>query len=175
MAKKPRIADPDAIRAARNAIAEARRALNNAKLDTVTTIVTGVPRPGRDPDTAPKWKPVEPPFFPPGIGPRAESKPKPPIEPEPRPPREMKYVWIQTRAPRSDNDCGEIKEAQYGVAEGILYLEDINGKPIASQKLRDDDNPLHVAARLLRDKGRNNSSVAGFYADIPNNGRETYH
>jgi len=49
----------------------------------------------------------------------------------------------------------------------------MNGKPIASQKLRSDDNALHVAARLLRDKGRNNST--GFYADIPNNGRGTYH
>ena len=176
MAKKPRIADPDAIRAARNAIAEARQALKNAKSDSVATIVTGVPRRGRDGDFPDdyKWKPTKPPYFPPGT--RAESKPKPPIETEPTPPREWKYVWIQTRAPRSDSDCGQIAEAQYAItADGVLYLDDMSGKPIASQKLRSDDNPLHVAARLLRDKGRNNSSVAGFYANIPNNGRGTYH
>jgi len=56
-----------------------------------------------------------------------------------------------------------------------LYLETTSGNPIASQKLRNDDNPLHVAVRLLRDKGCNKSGVAGFYSAIPNNGRATYH
>jgi len=84
----------------------------------------------------------------------------------------------KSRGPAAAQGIGiffEIIPAQYGVAEGVLYLEDMNGNPIASQKLRGDDNPLHIATRLLRDKGRNSSSVAGFYADIPNNGRETYH
>ena len=77
-------------------------------------------------------------------------------------------VWVQTRGPRSDNDGGAIIEAQYAVAGGVLYLEDMRGSAIASQKLRDDDTALHVAARLLRDhyRGRNNAP-AGFYeADI---------
>jgi len=174
MKKKPdsRLADPDTLRAARRAIAEAREARKSAE---IRTIVTGVPRPGRDGTAFPKWKPVSPPYFPKGVGP---SKPQPkPVEAEPPPrPTVWKYVWVQTRAPRSDNDCGAIIEAQYAItADGVLYLETTSGNPIASQKLRSDDNPLHVAVRLLRDKGRNNSSVRGFYGDIPNNGRQTYH
>jgi hypothetical protein len=85
---------------------------------------------------------------------------------------------VQTRGPRSESDPGQIIEAQYATtASGVLYLEDMSGKPIASQKLRSDDIPLHVAVRLLRDhqRGGNKSEVAGFYASIPVNGRETFH
>src|SRR5262249_10820028 len=131
MAKKPRIADPDAIRAARNAIAEIRESRLRAKSDLVTTIATGVPRRGRDgnyPDDF-VWKPSKPP-----PEARASEPPPKPVETEPPKPTVWKYVWIQTRAPRSDNDCGAIIEAQYAIAaDGVLYLDDMSGKPIASQ------------------------------------------
>src|SRR5262249_1843914 len=109
MAKKPRIADPDAIRAARNAISEIREARNRAKSDLCTTIVTGVPRRGRDgnfPDDY-GWKPKPP------ASKETASAPPPKAKIQAVPPKEWHYVWIQTRAPRSDNDCGEIIEGQY--------------------------------------------------------------
>ena len=154
--------DPEALQAARRAIAEERERRNAAKGEPLQ-IITGVPK---DADWG-NWKaePEQPrdrynPHT--SEAPRAVSKPAPATVP-----KEWRYVWAQLRAPRN-NDPGQIAEGQYGVSGGVLYLNDINGNAIVSQQLRPDDNPLAVATRLLREKtrGGNSSAPAGFYDPI---------
>jgi|AmaraimetFIIA100_FD_contig_61_4331801_length_1068_multi_3_in_0_out_0_2 hypothetical protein len=164
--KKKALADRDALNAARRVIAEARERRKGTVDDGVRVIITGAPRPGDGIDW-PKPEPCKRPYFP-------SSAPRPrPVEPEP--PREWHYVWVQTRGPMSEGDPGQITEGQYATAGSVLYLEDTSGNPIASQKLRPDDNAPAVARRLLKEKWRAKSpNVSGFY-DSPVNSSRTFH
>ena len=58
---------------------------------------------------------------------------------------------------------GTIIEGFYAISDGVLYLEDAQHNPVASQQLRSDDNPVAVARRLLRERRSPNKA---FYAPI---------
>lgn len=163
--KKRPLPDLETIRAAREAIQQERERRKTAE---VTLIVTGVPRPERDGDVA-SWEPPPRDRNDCGLTPRAapSSPPKAPVASEPPPrPTTWHYVFVQTRAP-AGNDPGAIIEGQYATAGDVLFLSDINSNPIASQKLRADDNAAAVARKLLKERRRASSSVPGFY-DSPN-------
>jgi len=83
-------------------------------------------------------------------------------------------VWVQTRAPVG-NDPGAIIEGQYATAGDVLYLEDMRGNAIASQRMRPDDNAPAVARKLLRERRRASSSVPGFYDGPSYNPNRVFH
>jgi hypothetical protein len=95
-----------------------------------------------------------------------------PKEPEPReetelattvaPPTTPTRIWVQTKAATGD-DPGVIAEGKYTVADGVLCLTDLEGKPIGSVALRPDQDPAAVARQLLRAK----TALTGFWAPLP--------
>ena len=130
--KKRALANPDAIKAARELI-KAQRERLGADPDGVTTIVTGVPRPGDGIDWK-AWMPPAPKSSPPAI------KPKAPVATEPKKtlPVEWKWFCVQTGAPSDRNPQGVIAEGFYGISDGVVYVEDMRSNPLGSQHLRSD-------------------------------------
>ena len=166
--KKRALANPDAIIAARELI-KAQRERLGADPDGVTTIVTGVPRPGDGIDWK-AWMPPAPKSSPPAI------KPKAPVATEPKKtlPVEWKWFCVQTGAPSDRNPQGVIAEGFYGISDGVVYVEDMRSNPLGSQHLRSDDNPQAVARKILKDR-RRTSSVPGFYDGAPYNPNRVFH
>jgi hypothetical protein len=103
MKKKPALANPDALNAARRVIAEARESRKATDDDGVRIIVTGVPRPGDGIDW-PVWKPPAKSPVPSASAPQPKR-----TEPPPAPPTEWTYVYVQVRAP-NERDQGQITE-----------------------------------------------------------------
>ena len=149
-------------------------------------IITGVPRPPPCPADCTCWRhrkdtydvsaereklakylqPKAPPPLP-----RPMQEPAPPALP-----REWRYIYTQLRAGNPDrNDPGQILEGQYGVAGNMVFVEDAKGELISKQKLEPGDDPASVARKLLREKWRGNSTVAGFYDGPINRPNITIH
>ena len=124
----------------------------------VDTIITGVPRDGRD-EVPPEWYKRQPPPTP---DPRERAyKDTRPIPPLPRPPVEAKAppdpqrVRTEARQRTDDpSDAGEIVEGYYDVRNGEVYVWTVeNGaRPLGHAPVRPGDDPAVVARRLLRDK-----------------------
>jgi hypothetical protein len=136
--------------------------------DPITVIYTGVPRPGRDKyvarlDREARTRESE-------IEAAArvaafhegskshEPEYKPPLLPKaPEGPAvdelEWRPVWVQVRAPNPElGDPGGIAEGRLAVWQGMVRVEDIEGRLVGTEALQPGDDPLPIARRLLREK-----------------------
>jgi hypothetical protein len=144
----------------------------------IATIVTGVPRPGRDttgepaappaPKSTGKWTcPTCRGSFPDAVtihrcepaGPKLPrpAQPAPPVQEEQR-----RHIWTQVRG-ATETDPGQIAEGSFSVMDGMVYAWDADGKHLGRLALGPSDDAATVARRLLRDK----TSAGGFYAPLP--------
>jgi hypothetical protein len=130
-------------------------------------IVTGVPRPGREPaDYAPPHS-AEPPA--PAIMSRRgavspalqEDAPAraPAVVEEKTPPRRIRATIEQ---PNERNPGGVIVEAIYRVEGGAVKVEDLEGRLLGTQPITPGDDVEAAARRILREK-----KVSQFYQPIP--------
>jgi hypothetical protein len=90
--------------------------------------------------------------------PEPEYKPPPMSKaPEELPALEWRGVWVQIKGPEPDrNDPGEIAEARYAVLNGVLYVEDAQGRGLGVQELATEEDAGAVARGIVRKKlGRN--------------------
>jgi len=124
----------------------------------IDTIVTGVPRDGRD-TVPPEWLKRQPKPTP---DPRQrvykETKAIPPLPKAPEPrvdrPPDPQRVRAEVRECKNDNDPGEIVEGYYDVRDGQVYVWTVEhgARPLGHAPVRLGDDPAVVARRLLRDK-----------------------
>jgi hypothetical protein len=64
------------------------------------------------------------------------------------PAAEIKSMWIQTRAPGTE-DFGEVAACFYSVSDGVLTMRDENGKPTGKEhRLGPGDDAKQIAGRL---------------------------
>jgi hypothetical protein len=124
----------------------------------VDTIITGVPRHGRD-EVPPEWYKRQPvPTPDPRERLRKDTRPIPPLpKPEPKveAPPNPTCVRTETRQRTNDpGDAGEIVEGYFDVRDGQVYVWTVeNGaRPLGHAPVRPGDDPAVVARRLLRDK-----------------------
>jgi hypothetical protein len=137
--------------------------------DVVTTIITGVPRCGRDESADDEAPPIA--KAPEDKAPRVEdfharrkvsdalsavSKPLP-RTPAPRPvessPDEGPYhIHAQVRGPDERGDPGEIAEGSYTISGGMVRVRDDQNRDLGSEVLRPGDLPAAVARKILREK-----------------------
>jgi hypothetical protein len=66
------------------------------------------------------------------------------------PPQPPKYIRTTIRN-GTDDDPGEIREGLYSVEAGVLVLTDLLGDVLASQVLRQGQDPSEIARKLLRE------------------------
>ena len=137
----------------------------------IDTIVTGVPRSGRDVPGSPRAQPPvadERPDYTGHLkryddGKPTPPRPKPPAEavkpPEPGP------VQTQVRAPSQDGkDPGEVVSGWYDIQNGqVVVWERSGGAPIGRAPCGPNDDPKVIARRILRTK----QSSGGFYDALP--------
>ncbi|HVI67944.1 MAG TPA: hypothetical protein VM910_35995 [Bradyrhizobium sp.] len=138
------------------------------------TIVTGVPRSGRDtPDPDPPVKFARQPS--PTRKIRADNKAKRYAHPRairsaatgaapaPEPVvREPKEIWIQLQAPDERNLAGVIARGVYRHPDSLVRVYDTDGNLLGSAPLRPGDSAEVAAKRLLREKG----AAGNFYRPI---------
>jgi hypothetical protein len=130
----------------------------NEVAPAIAVIMTGVPRTGRDqlPDDYVPWKPSGTPYIPPGPeAQRASPEYSLPPESEPR------SFWV-TVEPPSEKSCGTIVEGTWTIADGVIRVRDMEGR-LFTDRLGPNDDPEHVARKLLREKHGKHSS---FYDPI---------
>jgi hypothetical protein len=131
--------------------------------DAVEVIFTGVPRAGRDegvevPKSGPCYLTVP-------YAPRAETKASAsaPSELSPAPVvGEPRRVWVQVRPSDPErNDPGQIAEGTYTISDGMIRVEDLQGKRLGSEVLTPGADPDSLARKILREK-----RPGGFYDPI---------
>jgi hypothetical protein len=82
-----------------------------------------------------------------------EYKPPPMSKPEALPELEWRGVWVQIRSPDHErNDPGEIAEARYAVSNGLIYVEDAEGRRLGVQELAAGEDAAAVARGIARRK-----------------------
>jgi len=142
----------------------------------VDTIITGVPRSGRDVPGSPKAQPPAADNDRPDYGSHLKTYGSKPIPPRPKPPAEAVKppepgpIQTQVRGPSDDGkDPGEvisgwfdIQTAQNGQQQ-IVVWERSGGAPIGRAPCAPGDDPKVIARRLLREK---RSGASGFYGPI---------
>ena len=85
------------------------------------------------------------------IGTLAEPVPAPRIAKSAGPKPEIKTVWVQTARPRN-GDAGAAEPGFYSVADGVVTMHDMDGKPTGkSSELGPNDDPQQVAHAMARD------------------------
>jgi hypothetical protein len=73
-----------------------------------------------------------------------------------------RLVRVQVESPSQASPAGAIVEGWFTVVEGMLYLEDMQGRRVASMPLGRGDDPAVIGRRLLREKG----TAGEFYRSI---------
>ena len=130
-------------------------------VDRTDTIITGVPRDGRDDQAAlerliqrakQSGYPSDP-LQAKAI--QAREAPQAPPEPEPEP--EYKRVRVTIELP-TDNNLGSVVDGYYFVQDEMVYVSDALKRPLGRLALNPGDDPEIVARRLLKSKycGSNN-------------------
>jgi hypothetical protein len=125
-------------------------------------IITGVPRAGRDSDEAVarllRERPTNP--LPPaadlsdGLPARAPA-PIPPLtasQQSSSEPVQPHRVRTQLERPSERNPVGTIAEGWYRVSGGVVYVEDLQGRPLGSHTLRPGEDAEAIARRILNQK-----------------------
>ena len=80
------------------------------------------------------------------------SRVAPPQTNEQRPePERWDHICVTVQDP-TENDPGEIAEAQYAVAGDEVLIADLDGRTMGARRLGPDDDPVVVARRLLRER-----------------------
>ena len=131
-------------------------------VDRTDTIITGVPRAGRDAEDAverlvARAKQTGYPSDPlQAKAVKAREAPVPP-PPEPEPEPESKRVRVTIELP-TDNNLGSVADGYYFVQDEMVYVSDALKRPLGRLALNPGDNPEIVARRLLKSKycGSNN-------------------
>ena len=125
-------------------------------VDRTDTIITGVPRAGRDAEDAverlvARAKQTGYPSDPlQAKAVKAREAPQaPPPEPEPEP--ERHYVRVEIR-PASENDPGQVQEGHFATIGTLVQVWDLNGKLLGSGAVRPDEDPASVARKILKAK-----------------------
>jgi len=126
-------------------------------VDRTDTIITGVPRAGRDAEDAverlvARAKQTGYPSDPlQAKAVKAREAPQAPPPPEPEPEPERHYVRVQVR-PSSENDPGEIREAHFATIGSLVKIWDLQGRLLGSGPVRPDEDSKAVAQRILKAK-----------------------
>jgi hypothetical protein len=141
--------------------------------EPVGVIITGVPRAGRDSDEAVarllRERPTNP--LPPaadlsdGLPARAPA-PIPPLaasQQSSSEPVQPHRVRTQLERPSERNPVGTIAEGWYRVSGGVVYVEDLQGRPLGSHTLRPGEDAEAIARRILNQKS---SGASQFYGPI---------
>ena len=127
----------------------------DGSVDRITTIITGVPRAGRDAEEAiqriveqakQRGHPTDPIQ---AQAAKAREAPQAPPEPEPEP--ERHYVRIEIR-PSSENDPGQILEGRFATIGSLVQVWSLDGKLLGSGAVKPDEDPKSVARKILRVK-----------------------
>ena len=127
-------------------------------VDRTDTIITGVPRAGRDAEDAverlvARAKQTGYPSDP--LQAKAvkarEVSPQAPPPPEPEPEPEFKRVRVTIELP-TDNNLGSVVDGYYFVQDEMVYVSDAFKRPLGRLALNPGDNPEIVARRLLKSK-----------------------
>ena len=126
-------------------------------VERITTIITGVPRSGRDAEDAverlvelakERGYPSDP-LQAKAVKAREAPQAPPPPEPEPEP--EFKRVRVTIELP-TDNNLGSVVDGYYFVQDEMVYVQDALKRPLGRLALNPGDNPEIVARRLLKSK-----------------------
>jgi hypothetical protein len=134
--------------------------------DPITVMYTGVPRPGRDDKYVARLdREVRVPKSEAAYAEHIRAHSAAAREPEPYKPPPMskapeelpelawRGVWVQIRGPDHErNDPGEIAEARYAVLNGVLYVEDTQGRRLGVQELGAGEDAAAVARGIARKK-----------------------
>jgi hypothetical protein len=129
--------------------------------DTDWVIITGVPRPGREPADYKGPISNEPPA--PSIFDRRSVGSAPPFavsEPRPTAPKqepsgieaEWRRIWTQTEQPSDRNPGGVITEGSYRVEDGMVKVEDLQGRLLGTEPINPGDDAEAAARAVLRKK-----------------------
>jgi len=130
-------------------------------VDRTDTIITGVPRAGRDAEDAverlvARAKQTGYPSDPlQAKAVKAREAPVPP-PPEPEPEPESKRVRVTIELP-TDNNLGSVADGYYFVQDEMVYVSDALKRPLGRLALNPGDNPEIVARRLLKAKHCSNN------------------
>jgi hypothetical protein len=166
-------------------IAELRAAGEKREIifDPIEVIMTGVPRPGRDPKyidrlnrerakqsaeeirqrekEAAAARVID--FHAASKSHEPEYKPPPMNKMEELPALEWRSVIVQVKGPEPDRDFpGEIAEARYATSNGVLYVEDTEGRRLGTREITAEEDAAAVARGIARKKLGANQ----FYAPI---------
>ena len=138
-------------------------------------IITGVPRPGREPEN---YKPPvsSEPQPTPSIFDRRSAGSAPPFavsEPQSTAPKQMaepsgiewRRVWATVERPSETNPGGAIVEGLYRVEDGMVRVTTLDGRPIGSAAFRHGDDVEASARKILREKRR--LAVSMIQSNIP--------
>jgi hypothetical protein len=127
-----------------------------------TALITGVPRPGREPENYRRPVSSEPPA--PSIcdrrsaggapAPFAVSEPQPTARSEavPNMSTSFRRIWTQTEQPSDSNPGGAIVEGQFRIMNGSLEVTDLQGRLLATQPINSGDDAEAAARTVLRKK-----------------------
>jgi len=131
-------------------------------VDRTDTIITGVPRAGRDTEEAiqriveqakERGYPTDPIR---AKAAKAREAPQAPPPPEPEPEPEFKRVRVTIELP-TDNNLGSVVDGYYFVQDEMVYVSDALKRPLGRLALNPGDNPEIVARRLLKAKHCSNN------------------
>jgi hypothetical protein len=134
-------------------------------------IITGVPRPGREPENYSPPISSEPQPTP-SIFDRRSAGSAPPFavsEPQPTAPKQMAEpsgiewcrVWATVERPSETNPGGVIAEGLYRVEDGMVKVTDLQGRLLGTQPLKPGDDVEAAARKILREK-----KASAFYDPI---------
>jgi hypothetical protein len=116
-------------------------------------IHTGVPRPAE----RKRYEPEEfAPKYPDRYTKERQGRPEPQDdEPmEPLPPVEWHKFTTTVRNPDGKNDHGQVDENLYSIQGDTLAVKTLDGRPMGTLELRDGDEILAAARKVVREKGR---------------------
>jgi hypothetical protein len=68
---------------------------------------------------------------------------------------------ITVRLPHGKNDYGQIDEYLYSIQGDVCLVKSLDGRPIGTLELRDGDDILTAARRIVREKGKHHSDFWG--------------
>ena len=137
--------------------------MRDGTVDRTDTIITGVPRAGRDAEDAverlvARAKQTGYPSDPlQAKAVKAREAPQAPPPPEPEPEPEFRRLRVTIELP-TDNNLGSVVDGYYFVQDEMVYVSDALKRPLGRLALNPGDNPEIVARRLLKSKycGSNN-------------------
>src|SRR6516165_9041565 len=136
--------------------------MRDGTVDRTDTIITGVPRAGRDAEDAverlvARAKQTGYPSDPlQAKAVKAREAPQAPPPPEPEPEPEFRRLRVTIELP-TDNNLGSVVDGYYFVQDEMVYVSDALKRPIGRLALNPGEDPEIVARRLLKSKHCSNN------------------